>query len=69
MFSLVSVVCCQVQVNASSWSLIEKFLPSVVCLSMFVGSHRAGLGPLELSSHEKKSSIYFVQKCGSTDLN
>jgi len=31
-------------------------LPSVVCLSVIAELHRGGLGPLELSRHEKKET-------------
>jgi hypothetical protein len=30
--SLVTVVCCQVEVSASGWSLVQRSLPIVVCL-------------------------------------
>ena len=34
--SLVSVVCCQVEVSASGRSLVCRVLPNVVCLSVIV---------------------------------
>ena len=34
--SLVSVVCCQVQVSATGRSVVQRRLPSVVCLSAIV---------------------------------
>jgi hypothetical protein len=33
--SLVSVVCCQVEISASGWLLVQRSLPSVVFLNVF----------------------------------
>jgi hypothetical protein len=50
--SLVSVVCCQIEVSVSGRSLVRSRIPTtVVCLSVIKGLHRGGQGPLGLSNH------------------
>jgi len=52
--SLVSIVCCQVQVSAAYYHSSRDFQPSVLCLSVIVEPRTGGLGRLGLSSHEKE---------------
>ena len=56
--SLVIVVFCQVEVSSSGRSVVRRC--STECLDMIVKPHQwAGLGPLGLSSHEKKKYFFF----------
>jgi hypothetical protein len=60
----VSVVCCQVEVSASGWSLIQRILPNVVCLSVIVKPLQwGGRGPLGsvMPWEEKKKSTEIWQ--------
>ena len=56
--SVVSVVCCHVEVSASGRSLVQRYLPSVcVCVSechLETSTIRTPRPPRGLSSHEKK---------------
>jgi len=53
--SLLSVVCCQAEVSATDRSHVQRSLTECgVYLSVNKGPHTGGLGPLGLSSHEKK---------------
>jgi hypothetical protein len=49
--SLLSVVCCQVEVSAKGRSLVQMSLTEC---GVIEEPHRECLGPLALSSHEKK---------------
>jgi hypothetical protein len=48
--SLLSLVCCQVEVSAKDRSLVQMSLTEC---DVIEEPHREGLGPLALSSHEK----------------
>jgi hypothetical protein len=52
----VSVVYCQVAVAATGWSLLQRMLSSVLCLSVISKTEQGGdLDPLELSSRERRN--------------
>jgi hypothetical protein len=53
--SLVNIVCYQVEVSASGWSLVQRNPTECdVCQSMIEEPHKGVLGPLGLSSRKKK---------------
>ena len=53
--SLVSVVCCQVEVSAAGRSLFQRSPTSMVCLSVISKPRQwEGFGPLGLSSHKNE---------------
>jgi hypothetical protein len=57
--SLVSIVCCQVEISASGWSLIQRTLPNVMYLSVVVqhlSYNEKALAHLGLSCYERKKS-------------
>jgi len=57
--SVVSFVCCQVEISASGWSLVQRSPTECgVCLSVIEEPHRGVLGSLGLSSHEIYIYIY-----------
>jgi hypothetical protein len=59
--SLVIVVCCQVQVSVSDWSLARGVLPSVMRLSVIMKPQKwGGPDPLGLSHHGKKMDTYIT---------
>ena len=58
--SVVSVVCCQVEVSATSWSLVQRVLPTAVRRCVWSRNLKkeeatARVGP---QSHRKKMKLY-----------
>jgi hypothetical protein len=52
--SLLSVVCCQVEVSAASWSCVQRCHNECgVCVCVNEESQRGDWGPLEQSNHKK----------------
>ena len=62
--SLVSVVCCQVQVSVTSWSLVQGVLLSVLCHCMWcrILKNEEIMVPIGLHYHRKKQLSLFVYK-------
>jgi hypothetical protein len=56
--SVEKVVCCQVEVSASGWSLVQRS-PTDCGVSKVCDreASKGGLGPLRLSSHGQKTVI------------
>lgn len=54
-----SVVSCQVEVSATSWSFIQRSLPIVACLSSITKPRKgAGPGPLGQSSEWRENCLF-----------
>jgi hypothetical protein len=61
--SLVSVVCCQVEVSATSWSLVQRSRTdcgvSQMCVTMKPRRNEEAQAHIRLSSHTKKNMQRF----------
>jgi hypothetical protein len=64
--SVVSVVCCQVEVSATSWSLVQRSPTdcgvSNVCVTMKPRRNEEAHAHIRLSSHRKKRIVIYISK-------